>query len=52
MGDFEKEYLFEAFESNWIAPLGPMVDGFEKEMVEYLTDGTGKIEGKECHPGW
>jgi len=32
MGLLEKRYLMEAFESNWIAPLGPFVDRFEKEI--------------------
>src|SRR2546429_533398 len=26
----------EAFMSNWIAPLGPHVDGFEKEVADYV----------------
>jgi len=30
---YEMEYIKEAFESNWIAPLGPNVDGFEKEFA-------------------
>ena len=36
MGENERKYLTDAFDSNWIAPLGPHVDGFEKEMAEYL----------------
>jgi dTDP-4-amino-4,6-dideoxygalactose transaminase len=36
MSGFEKQYIDEAFEQNWIAPLGPNVDGFEKEMAQYL----------------
>jgi len=32
----EKIFLLDAFDSNWIAPLGPHVDGFEKEMAKYL----------------
>lgn len=32
----EQEYIKEAFEKNWIAPLGFNCDGFEKEMIEYL----------------
>ena len=28
--------MADAFRSNWIAPLGPMVDAFEKEMCEYV----------------
>jgi dTDP-4-amino-4,6-dideoxygalactose transaminase len=30
---YEMEYIIEAFESNWIAPLGPNVDNFEKEFA-------------------
>lgn len=32
----EMEYIQDAFDSNWIAPLGPHVDAFEKEMAEYI----------------
>ena len=32
MGDREFEFLREAFDSNWIAPLGPHVDAFEREF--------------------
>jgi len=32
----ELELIQEAFASNWIAPLGPMVDAFEREMCEYV----------------
>lgn len=32
----EKEYLIDALDSNWIAPLGPHVDAFEKELCEYI----------------
>jgi dTDP-4-amino-4,6-dideoxygalactose transaminase len=39
MGDAERELLLEAFDSNWIAPLGPHVDGFEAELSEYLGAG-------------
>lgn len=36
MGDKEREYVAQAFESNWIAPLGPEVNWFEKEMADYV----------------
>jgi dTDP-4-amino-4,6-dideoxygalactose transaminase len=36
MGGNEMKYVIEAFETNWIAPLGPNVDSFEKELAEYL----------------
>ena len=32
----EMEYIQEAFDSNWIAPLGKNVDAFEAEMSQYL----------------
>ena len=38
----EMAFVQEAFDKNWIAPLGFNCDGFEKEMTEYLTAGTGK----------
>ena len=36
MGEREKAYLTDAFDSNWIAPLGPQVNEFENEMAKYL----------------
>lgn len=32
LGDLEQKYVQEAFDTNWIAPLGPNVDGFEAEF--------------------
>jgi len=29
-------YIKEAFDTNWIAPLGPQVDAFESEMAQYI----------------
>jgi dTDP-4-amino-4,6-dideoxygalactose transaminase len=36
MGEQERSLLLDAFDSNWVAPLGPHVDAFEREMAEYL----------------
>jgi len=36
LGDKEIEYVIEAFKTNWIAPLGPNVDGFEEELADYV----------------
>lgn len=36
MGGTEQNYIKEAFDSNWIAPLGPNVTGFEKDLETYL----------------
>lgn len=33
---YEKDYVQEAFDTNWIAPLGTNVNGFEKELAEYV----------------
>lgn len=32
----EKPYVIDAIDSNWIAPLGPHVDAFEKEVANYI----------------
>ena len=32
----EQKYIKEAFDTNWVAPLGPNVDNFEKEAAEYV----------------
>ncbi|NLB81555.1 MAG: DegT/DnrJ/EryC1/StrS family aminotransferase [Clostridiaceae bacterium] len=36
---YEMEYINEAFETNWIAPLGKNVDEFEKEFANYVGIG-------------
>lgn len=51
MGGNEQKYIAEAFESNFIAPLGPQVNGFEKDFSEIsgfkhcaaLTSGTAAM---------
>jgi dTDP-4-amino-4,6-dideoxygalactose transaminase len=51
MGGNEMKYIQEAFDTNWIAPLGPNVTSFENELGEYLkvkhvaalTSGTSAI---------
>ena len=32
MHEYEQKYIQEAFDTNWIAPLGANVDEFEKEV--------------------
>ena len=39
MHDEELKYVNEAFDTNWIAPLGPNVTAFENEMSAYLGEG-------------
>lgn len=36
MGGYELGYILEAFDTNWIAPLGPNVDNFEKQVAQYV----------------
>lgn len=51
MGGTEQKYVNEAFETNWIAPLGPNVNGFERDLSAYtkvkyasaLSSGTAAI---------
>ena len=40
MSGKEQEYINSAFESNWIAPLGPNVTGFEIDIQSYLGDNS------------
>lgn len=35
----EQEFIKEAFDTNWVAPLGPNVNAFEKEMAAYTGAG-------------
>ena len=51
MGGTERRYVEQAFDSNWIAPLGPNVDGFEQDLAAFtgspyaaaLTTGTAAL---------
>ncbi|AXG73142.1 aminotransferase class I/II-fold pyridoxal phosphate-dependent enzyme [Flavobacterium arcticum] len=36
MGGKEEVYVKEAFDTNWVAPLGPNVNGFENDIENYL----------------
>ncbi|TDS65009.1 DegT/DnrJ/EryC1/StrS family aminotransferase [Myroides indicus] len=36
MGGNELKYIHEAFDANWVAPLGPNVNGFEADLEHYL----------------
>lgn len=38
MGGTEEQFVKEAFDTNWIAPLGPNVNGFEKDLELFLDD--------------
>ncbi len=36
MGGNERKYVTEAFDTNWVAPLGPNVNGFEDDIAAFL----------------
>lgn len=43
MGGAEFKYVQEAFDSNWIAPLGPNVDEFENSIQKYLGENKSAV---------
>ena len=51
MGGNEMKYVQDAYDTNWIAPLGPNVEGFEQDIINYtgaksataLSSGTAAI---------
>ena len=43
MGGNEQKFVQEAFDSNWVAPLGPNVNGLESDLEDYL--------GNQAHVG-
>lgn len=52
MSGREQDFIREAFDSNWVVPLGPNVDGFEKDLAHFvgqdkevvaLSSGTGAL---------
>ncbi|SIQ23473.1 dTDP-4-amino-4,6-dideoxygalactose transaminase [Chryseobacterium sp. RU37D] len=40
MGGNELKYINEAFAENWVAPLGPNVNGFEEDLEKFLGENT------------
>jgi dTDP-4-amino-4,6-dideoxygalactose transaminase len=43
MGGQEQKFIQEAFDTNWVVPLGPNVDGFERDLEEFLGVPKGHI---------
>lgn len=39
MSGKEMDYIKEAFDTNWVVPLGPNVNGFEKDLEEFVGEG-------------
>ncbi len=40
MGGHEQKFIQEAFDTNWVVPLGPNVNGFEADLEKFLGEGT------------
>ena len=40
MGGSEQRFVQEAFDTNWVAPLGPNVSGFEEDLQSYLGEAS------------
>ena len=38
MSGREQDFIKEAFDTNWVVPLGPNVNAFEKELAEYIKE--------------
>ena len=46
----EQKYVKEAFDTNWVVPLGPNANGFEKDLEDFVKSiENGKL--KICHAG-
>lgn len=43
MGGNERKYVNEAFDTNWVAPLGPNVNGLEQDIAGFLKGNHGDI---------
>ena len=41
MSGKEQDFIKEAFDQNWVVPLGPNVNGFEKDLEEFVNDRQG-----------
>jgi len=54
MSGQEQKYIKEAFDTNWVVPLGPNVNGFEEDLKQFVESGKdgnimdwAKTQGKE-----
>ena len=49
----EQRYVKEAFDTNWVVPLGPNVNGFEKDLEEFIASPQPSPKGEgnlKSHP--
>ena len=57
MSGKEQDFIKEAFDTNWVVPMGPNVNAFEKDLenfvnkrVEVVTSNNGAVETRELEP--
>ena len=48
MGGHEQQFIQQAFDSNWVVPLGPNVDAFEKDLQSFLEKDKRGMAGQAC----
>ena len=42
---WEQKYIKEAFDTNWVGPLGPNVNGFEADLEKFVGEGKREVDG-------
>ena len=40
----EQKYIKESFDTNWVVPLGPNVNGFEHDLEEFVNENQNQNE--------
>ena len=45
----EQKYVKEAFDTNWVVPMGPNVNAFEKELEKFVASPHPSPEGKGAY---
>ena len=43
----EQKYIKEAFDTNWVVPLGPNVNGFEKDLEDFVSSLSPALPKRE-----
>lgn len=46
MSGNEMKYIQEAFDTNWVVPLGPNVNAFEDELKRFIASSNAPIKKK------
>lgn len=45
----EQKYVKEAFDTNWVVPMGPNVNAFEKDLKKFVCSQTSNEELEVCN---